>query len=698
MHLWKHFALTCALALLTAGSVGANTAPAFGRSADSPFHDGIVAGPTAISFLFDRLWMPEMPAETTATLTVTSNGQPLDTTSVPFYKATTCINDQSIVIPIDFSASGQMPLVITSIEVYQTDTVVMQGAPRYPLSRTWQDRLIPINDYALVESSAGGTQSIGTPYMLMSSPTQLYLAFNPQRLGARFGRVIIRTNASNLYGSDTNGVPTMGILTFDVFGRGQGARLSSTLLGNRVNALNMGTTHIGTTSTRWVRIVNSGTCSLYIERASFKIASGDADQFRIDSLSPGFDATIDERFYTLRPGAVDSMRISFSPNQIGSRRATIYVRTNDSMIGGEAEGIDRGVLLLDLNGNGADGLYASLQAAGADLGVGVIGDSVGPFARGFVRVTNNGNVAATIDSFAIADGDLGEFRFADSASWPAVPLVLQPGMWIDLPVEFHPNVGNPGIRTSALRVYSTDAGNVDAPITGLAGTRSLTATPLTIAYPTVRTGRLVRRTVVITNTGTLPLSLQQPTITGTDPDRFAVSSLPRLQLDPSQSELLEVTFKPNVDGPAAATVIIINNAGDPIEIQLTGTATFNRYSDDDPDAATIGDGGFDRPDESSTQFGIATAGNAAAALRLEAIRPNPAVTEATVHFAHAAGTTASLLLVDARGVVVWSQTSAASSVAERSLQVPVASLAAGSYVLRLSVGAATLVQTLVVAH
>lgn len=637
-------------------------------------------------------------------LGITANGQPLDTASQLFTAATSCVGDQLSIIPLDLTLTGTLPVTITSIEVYRTDTTVVQGEPRYKLSRDAGGRAIPMTDYAITESSFGVVPNTGIPSMatpkMISGDTRLYLTFNPQRIGPRFARVIIRTDAQNFSGQDTNGVPTQGILDLDVFGRGEGAILSSTSAGHTLQPVDMGNVAIGQTSRRWVRVVNAGNCLLRINRPALEVASGDVGEFRVEQLSAGFAGTIDDLYYSLLPGSVDSMLVSFSPKQIGSRRASVYFRTNDSAVGG-INGIERGAYILDLNGSGAQGLYASVLASPTDFNGGVIGDTVGPFPHNVVHLTNNGTAPVTITSLGIADGDSLDFRQMTGSTWPTTPFVIEPGTTVDIPIEFRPLSGTARLRSSCLEIMTLAGDTIDAILTGTAGTRQLMANPTTINYPVVRTGRMMRRTVMITNSGTLPVKLVPPTIGGANPTEFEMGPMPRLDLAPGQVEFFEVIYRPTAVGTASATVTFGTNATTgPITITLNGTANATRYNDDDPDASSIGDGGIDRPDDGVTNLGLASGvGSASSALlRLYAVTPNPASSEAEVRFTHAPGTSASLFLVDVRGSVVWNGTSDAASTTERTAHIPVANLPAGTYLLRVTVGTTTLVQSVIVAH
>lgn len=655
------------------------------------------------TLLFGLLLLLLGSTHLSAKLTVATDEQPLDSSAQLFGMTTSCVGEQLTTIPLDFTVTGFLfagSATITSIEFYRTDTALVQGESRFRLTRDAGGRAMPMIDYVLTESapttSSSGLSSMRTPRTITGT-TRFYLSFNPQRVGPHFGRMIIRTTATDVRGHDTDGVMKPGIIEINLIGRADGAVLASNLTGTGLKPVDMGSVRVGQTVRRWVRVVNAGYCVMWINRPSFEVVGGDVSEFRVEQLSLGFIGSTNDLSYALMPRSVDSMLISFTPRQVGSRRASIYLRTNDSSLGGS--GVQRGTYVLDLNGDGAGGLYASLLANAADFYGGVIGDTVGPFPHNVVHLTNNGTAPVTIISLKIADGDSLDFRKMTGSTWPTTPFVLQPGATVDIPIEFRPLSGAATLRSSCLEIETADGETLDAILTGTAGTRSVAASPMMISYPTARVGMVMRRTVTITNSGSLPLRITQPSLGGVNPDQFLLGSMPRLELAPGQTEFLEVTYRPNAAGSASATISIGTNASTgPIIIVLNGMANAARFSDDDPNATAINDGRVDRIGP-TTGMGLVSGVTApSSGLSLTGVVPNPATTNATLHFTHAPGTSASLLLVDTRGAAVWSGRSDPAATAERVVHIPVADLAAGTYLLRVTVGSTMLVRSIIVAH
>ncbi|MCE7936019.1 MAG: hypothetical protein DYG96_15715, partial [Chlorobi bacterium CHB2] len=114
---------------------------------------------------------------------------------------------------------------------------------------------------------------------------------------------------------------------------------------------------IGSTATQTVRIYNTGACELRIDRKKFQIMAGDVKEFKIlDAFSgTAFDQTNDT--WLIGPGAWADVTLSFTPSRSGSRRATIWMQTNDSTLI-VPELTERGAYYWDITGVGTVGLEA----------------------------------------------------------------------------------------------------------------------------------------------------------------------------------------------------------------------------------------------------------------------------------------------------------------------------------------------------
>jgi len=628
------------------------------------------------------------------------NGGSADTNSAFFTMQYGCVGGEFITIPLDVSASGGVDVNLLSLKAYEVDTTVRQGAPSYPLRRDQFGNLIPAGDYIVTSAPPTLPFTPATvlqlPYSMPNgSTTRLYLSFIANRPGKRFARVYIQTDGLNFAAADEHGNLSSGLFRFDVYGRARAASLTDTKVPTkRPQPVNLGEVRLGDRTTRWVPITNRGECELMIDSRYLRTDLGDVEELKFEGASATFARSADSNFLMLAAGATDSLLVSFSPKQVGSRYAELYLRTNDSALA-TAGTPEHGVYRIGLFGTGATGLYLTME--GADLGLGVIGDSAGPFAHGVVRMVNNSNAVIAVTGLELRGADSADFHAATPA-WPGLPFNVPPGGTVDLGVEFRPTGGSAGAREAAVMATTSTGQEVRATLTAIAGVRSLVVNPEAVAFPTARAGRVVRRTVMVQNQGTVPVVVSSITITGADAADFQVSPLVRPMLAPGQTEFLEVSFSRTTAGSSSALLNIVASTGT-VEVPLTASASLSRYKDDDPSGATIGDGGKDAPNTDGTEYGLAGVATERGVSTL-AVSPNPVSGgEVVVSYRLVRDGAVRVELVNAAGVVVGSvERSGVVAGVEQREGFAVAGLGSGVYLLRLVTVEGVAVRSLVIAR
>lgn len=658
----------------------------------SPSADGIITrtGRTTNLYVF-RLAAP-LDFQLGVKATVRANGAPIDSALGLFGTATSCAGEEAQTIPVTVSNPGTRPLVLRDSEIYRTDSTVGTGAPRYEMLRDANGELIPSPDYIITDGAASTPLNANAPvtFPVTIAPGESrtfnvnFIAFRP---GRRYGRLILRTDATSFTGTDTNGVQTYGVVVADLYGHGTGAVLSDNPDGRPNRPLVFGRAPIGQAQTKWLRFVNTGACPLRIHREEFTIASGDIDEFAIATIPSRME--FDPGFLTVPPRSSDSILIRFTPRHIGARRATIYIRTNDSTVGVEKI-TERGTLILDLYGEGAFGLYAE----DARIGDAAIGDTSTPAPTGIIRLRSAALNGVDIASINITGTDAADFT---PANWPALPLTVAPASSLDLTLAFRPMTGTPGVRNALVEIVTATNDTIRATVWANAGTRSVAVNPSTVNFPALRVGRVARRTVTIMNMGTMPVMLGDAAMSGAVTD-YSLGAFPRHTLAPGASEFLEITYSPTAPGATTATVTFPTNTGSPLTITLNGTGAVSRYTgDDDPDGALVGDGGCDTPN-GGVEFGVAGIGSASTAWFLGAA-PNPSngsTVAVTLNATTAARATATLY--NQNGVAVVSTEQELADAGRHTLHLNVTSLPAGLYHLRSTLGAASTTSTLIIAR
>jgi hypothetical protein len=627
-----------------------------------------------------------------------ANQTPLDSTSSFYTNTTGCIGVQPLTVPIDIENPGSVPVMISGVEVYKMDTTFSQGTPSYPLSRTPNGKVIPFTDYIVTTTPAVAPipANPAVNYPITINPgniARIYLTFISQRVNKRFARIFIRTDAVNFGAADTGGVYRPGLLRMDLYGRGAGGRLSSDAGGGLPRTVPFAVTKIGDSVDAPLVLYNSGQCDLRIALSSLTITAGDVEEFSIVRVPQTHVDNVNHDI-VLPPGVSDSVICRFKPRQMGSRRAGFRLVTNDSAV--IIPGItEQGVYYVDLYGNGKADLYAS----DVDFGMALIGGGPSEHIHRSVHLKNTINGTIVITKFVLEGPDTADIKAETNPAWPNLPLILNGGDELDLGVVFGPLAGGPlGARNATLKLITSNGDTIIAHLGGIAATRVVSVTPIVMNFGPVTAGKQIRRTVTITNTGMMSLTLAPPLLSpGSD---FVVGSLPRLTLVPGQTEYLEVTYVPQTPGGSNATLTIASNATNgALQITLNGTALKTKLVDTDPSQTVAVKHGDDRD-----RAGMADAANTSgvavdesvAGVRLWQSVPNPANDEVEIRYTLDRATVASLELYDAAGRMVRLVDGGDRGAGEHRVTVDVRELPSGTYHYRLIANGASITRTMTI--
>jgi hypothetical protein len=505
-------------------------------------------------------------------ITITNGATPVDEDDPLFHQTFDCVGEQVTTVPLTVTNPGQFPLTITAINGYRTDSTDQQGTPLFPLLRDAQGRLLPLTDYSLTDAPGSAPVSLNTPVAvpIVLAPGQtrtIYANFSGQYPGKRFGRIYIRSNAQNVFGTDTNINATpnsvMGLLTFDLVARAIGSQLSASASGLRLKPVLMPDTRVGDSSEVTFTIANSGACDLRIARNKFRISSGDVNEIKL--VSALRSATIDNATgdYLLAPGVVDTVRVRFTPSRSGTRMARLWVQTNDSTI--QTPGVaERGAMYLDIQGRG----LAGLDARDLVLDPVAIGRSV----DGLAVLENTLTFPVEIGTILYMGDDAAEFSEIPAKPWPARPFSVLPGAKLTLGVRLTPT-GAEGLRRTTLVLVLTTGDTVRVPIRGEAGTQSIVVSPSSLFdNVAIAVGQSARQTVMISNTGTLPLRLASVRLIGADSLSYRLGQMPRFDLEGGQTEYVEITYAPTTIGQTSAQLEVVDANGQRYVVDLGGTA------------------------------------------------------------------------------------------------------------------------------
>jgi hypothetical protein len=624
----------------------------------------------------------------------------LDTNSGLFGGQTTCVAESPLTIPIDVINSGGAPVHITGFEMYSVDTAYAQGRPAYPYIRNANGSIAGSNEYYITTQPFVTPTSANPPTVVpINVPvggTTIYVTFLPTLPGKRSAQLYIKTDALNLAATDTGGVLQQGWLRVGLFARGVGSILSDNSSQGRPHALIFPTVRIGDSADANLIIANSGQCPLRISRKMLDVVTGDVNEFTIVGMpSKTIDPVTNDAL--IPSGTSDTVKVRFKPLQLGSRRASIRLLTNDSTM--YVPGItERGVYYADLFGSGKADLYAN----DVDFGSALIGGTGVDLVHKGVRLKNTQNGPIIITKVFLDGTDVADFTQETTPQWPKAPIFLNGGDEIDLGIVFGPATGQPGARTATLKMITANNDTIVSHLSGIAGTRTIVVNPTSVNFA-VSSGKFFRRTVTITNTGTLPLTIKDATIApaGT---QFSMSPLARKVLDPGQTEYIEITFAPNGGNSETAQLTINSNASNGAgAVTLNGVAykahgvindpSQTVYGGNNGDAGTIGmlDG------DNLSLSGVAGE-DAVNGMRLWQSVPNPARDEVEIRYSLAKGADVSLELYDATGRLVKVLDGGMRGVGEQRVVVDVRDLASGVYHYRLTANGTSLSKSMTIAR
>ena len=258
---------------------------------------------------------------------------------------------------------------------------------------------------------------------------------------------------------------------------------------------------------------------------------------------------------TVGPGAVCSMGITFTPQAVGARSASLTI--NDNADGSPG--------VVTLTGNGLARPSIAVSATSVEFG----SQTVGTTGQAVIQLTSNGLDPASINSILLED----TFDFGVDGS-ACLLNDIQPGSACQISLAFHPQFDGP---LSGTLTISSDARQdpVRIPLSGT-GTHAvpgaaLSPTHLTFGSQTVGTTS-PSQTVTLTNTGIGSLTITA--ITSNNGDFVVQTNGCGATLASGASCGVAVTFTPSSAGAASGTLTVTDNAGSGSQIvALTGTGS-----------------------------------------------------------------------------------------------------------------------------
>ncbi|MCB0710963.1 MAG: choice-of-anchor D domain-containing protein [Ignavibacteriae bacterium] len=600
------------------------------------------------------------------------NGVRIDSNSQLFVNDVACVGEGFVSYEVTAVNTGSGDFIVNGFSAFATDTVIGQGTPPYPLLRDPFGQVIPFADYYISHLPPNAAPPVpNAPFELIIPENQsrtFRLTMIPTAPGRRYGRIYFQTNGFNLNERDVNGVETQGVVGASVFGRGLGSRLAGGVGAGLPKGVAFGKTEVRETRLTTTWIYNNGECDLRINKKDFRFEAGDIDEFELMQVLP--NTQVDGDDYLLPPGYGDSVVFAFTPKTYGSRLATVRLVTNDSTLGGNGV-VERGVYYLDVFGVGNIGL----EARDLRLSPAVIG---GEGSSGFILLENTSPTPIIIETITI-NGGAGEIIEDGAKPWPTLPMTLQPGEQLRLWVTLQPDpAGTDGERSAVVEVQIKGGDLAKANVSGYAGTRTIAASSAALFTNTkIGLGELARSFVALTNTGTLPVRLDNPVLSGANKDDYRVGPVVRRVLEAGQTEIFEVTYVPLGVGASTGQLSFGSNATNGAQVVQLGGEASSTVKLNDPNGSSV--------QQETPGVGLSRV-SVEGKTSIQALVPNPATSQVTLHYRSATEVPYSIGIYNEKGDLVLTILERATAVGEFSEIVDLSSLPTGRYFVQMNVG------------
>ncbi len=258
---------------------------------------------------------------------------------------------------------------------------------------------------------------------------------------------------------------------------------------------------------------------------------------------------------SIEAGANCTVRVTFTPSATGSRTAALSI----------AAGVGSGPQTVSLSGTGATGAL-SISPTSLSFGSQLVGSSS---AAQSVTLTNSGNAALSISSVAVSGTNASSFAQNNNCGSSVAA-----GGTCAIAVSFSPSTS--GALTALLTVVNSVTGNsVTVSLSGTGSTVAASLSAASLVFGSLPVGTTSpAQTVILSNTGTAPLSISGVAISGASAGSFSQSNSCGSSLAAGANCAIGVTFSPSSTGALVATLSVADNAsGSSQTVSLTGTGT-----------------------------------------------------------------------------------------------------------------------------
>ncbi|MDH7515824.1 MAG: choice-of-anchor D domain-containing protein [Bacteroidota bacterium] len=359
----------------------------------------------------------------------------------------------------------------------------------------------------------------------------LDIRFTPSTVGTKSALLTLQTNDPNtpLATVSLTGVcaATLAVLTIDSM------------------RLEFGSVPVGNHADLSIRIRNTGNAPLLL--GSPNITGSDAAHFTVMRPFGG----------SIPAAGADSITLRFSPASTGWKSATLVFTTSDPNIP---------ACTIALQGTGITSSPAiTLSPLSLDFGPVILGTD----AIRKVMVGNTGNAMLSITSQRVGGADSSLFAIVRPCN-----AMISPGGIDSILVRFTPL--SAGAKSAQLVIVCNDPQSPVNTVT-MSGRGSIPPPAISLSvtsvdFGSVTVGSGITRSILVGNTGGLPLLISSQTIGGGDSSSFAITRASAGTIAPGGTDTIIIRFAPATSGTMSSQLRIASN--DPVQplvvLSLTG--------------------------------------------------------------------------------------------------------------------------------
>ena len=322
------------------------------------------------------------------------------------------------------------------------------------------------------------------------------------------------------------------------------------------SAISFGSVTLGKAQTTTVTLANSGMKAVTLSAVQSADAAFTVDASQSQTTIPG--------------GGTAIVQVTFKPVEAKSYSSQLLVQSGDGQTTIPVSGVGQQT---PKTTPAPPATSPALQVSATSLQFGSV--PIGGNGQQNLTLTSSGNAPLQISTLATTGAGF-------SAQTPSLPLTLQPGQVLNLPVKFVPaasgaaagnlNITSNAVDTPSVTVNLAGNGTSSAPVPPTQGTPALTLSSNAIDFGSVAVGSKGSGSVTLTSSGTASVVVQSMDVSGADFSAVRVQ-LP-LTLAPGQQVTLPLSFAPTSAGSEHGNITLTDNAtGSPNVISLTGKGT-----------------------------------------------------------------------------------------------------------------------------